>query len=85
MRIVRPSKSESKISKKIHFSFPTSNITDSQHSLSDMKNALADKFSYWIPSADLETFRQDGYYSTQVRPGLRIISLNTMFQYTLNL
>ncbi len=67
------------------FSFPTSDVTDPAHSLSDMYNALADKFAYWIPSADLNTFRQNGFYSTQARPGLRVITLNTMFQYTLNL
>jgi hypothetical protein len=50
-----------------------------------MYNALADAFTYWIPNEDLQNFRKDGFYSTLIRPGLRAIGLNTMFQYHLNL
>ena len=48
---------------------------------------MADAYaSYgWIPSEDLTFFRLDGYYSTLIRPGLRAISLNGMFQYSFNL
>ena len=71
----------------MHFRYAPSEITDPEFSTSQLYNTLADTYaSYgWIPSDDLGFFRMDGYYSTLIRPGLRAISLNGMFQYSFNL
>ena len=71
----------------MHFRYAPSEITDPEFSTSQLYNMLADTYaSYgWIPSEDLGFFRLDGYYSTLIRPGLRAISLNGMFQYSFNL
>ena len=43
-------------------------------------NGVADlSWAQHINSEDLQTFRRNGFYSTLVRPGLRIISINTNF------
>ena len=71
----------------VHFRYAPSEITDPEWSTSQLYNTVADAYaSYgWIPSEDLTFFRLDGYYSTLIRPGLRAISLNGMFQYSFNL
>ena len=40
---------------------------------------------YWLPSVDVSsTVLYGGYYTTLVRPGLRIVSMNNNYCYTFN-
>jgi len=41
-------------------------------------------FQRWIPESDLVTFRETGFYSTQVRPGLRAVAVNSNMCNTAN-
>ncbi|XP_049527023.1 sphingomyelin phosphodiesterase isoform X6 [Dermacentor silvarum] len=46
--------------------------------------ALADQWSRWLPPSATNTLRRAGYYSARLRPGLKIISLNTNYCDSLN-
>ena len=60
--------------------FPTDGEVDSPVSGAWLYNGVADlAWAKHINSEDLQTFRRNGFYSTLVRPGLRIISINTNF------
>jgi sphingomyelin phosphodiesterase len=47
---------------------------------------MAGLWNYWValPEDALETIRAGGYYSVLIRPGLRLLSINTDFGYQLN-
>lgn len=42
-------------------------------------DAMAEEWSAWLPKEALKTLRYGGYYSVQVQPGLRLVSLNMNF------
>lgn len=46
--------------------------------------ALADVWSYYIPQKNLQTFRKGGYFSYDLNPQLRIISLNMNYGNAFN-
>lgn len=68
-----------------YLSFPSTEVTDPDFEPSWLYNALADLYSDWLPAEAIESLRVDGYYSTLVMPGFRIIAVNSMYCYTLNL
>jgi len=45
---------------------------------------LANEWSRWLPESTMATIRKGGYYTTLVRPGLRVIALNNQDCYTNN-
>lgn len=45
---------------------------------------MADLWSDWLPEDCLNTIRQGGYYTTLLRPGHRIVSINTQIGDILN-
>lgn len=45
---------------------------------------VAEQWSQWLPKSALETIRKAGYYSVLVRPGFRIIALNSNVPVTFN-
>lgn len=49
-----------------------------------MYNNLADSYSNKLPSDALASYRENGWYSLEHKPGFRIIALNTNLGYTLN-
>jgi sphingomyelin phosphodiesterase len=53
-------------------------------SISWLYEELANQWSYWLPEDALETLRFGGYYRVNVRPGFRIICLNTNYCTRLN-
>ncbi|KAF9090743.1 hypothetical protein BGX23_005764 [Mortierella sp. AD031] len=62
--------------------FPT---TSSGGSVQWLYNSLADDWSRWLNADAVNSVKSNyGAYSTNPAPGLRIISLNTNFCYTLN-
>ncbi|XP_070533262.1 sphingomyelin phosphodiesterase-like [Ptychodera flava] len=66
--------------------FPSPSI-DEKHSIQWLYNALADTWiqkTGWLPENTRETIKKGGYYSTQIKPGLQLASINTMYCYNLN-
>eukprot|EP01137_Pigoraptor_chileana_P002804 Opistho-2@42147 len=49
-----------------------------------LTDGLAEVWSDWLPADALATFREAGYYTMLVRPGLRIVSMNTQYGYQEN-
>lgn len=46
--------------------------------------ALASKWSYYLPSDAQDTFRERGEFSMLLRPGLRVITINNNVAYKYN-
>lgn len=44
----------------------------------------AREWSEWLPKESLDTISKGGYYTILVRPGFRIIALNSNVAYILN-
>ncbi|XP_053681968.1 sphingomyelin phosphodiesterase-like [Sabethes cyaneus] len=45
---------------------------------------LADVWGHWLPRSTINTIRQGGFYTTLVRPGLRMVVVNNQDCYTYN-
>ncbi|TRY69516.1 hypothetical protein TCAL_15136 [Tigriopus californicus] len=65
-------------------SFPPSTLNNTEFNPSWLYNALKDLYSDWLPQEALDTFVKDGYYTTEIMPGLRAIAVNSMTCYNLN-
>lgn len=61
-----------------HESFPVDQFPTPPKN-SWLMNPVARMWSYWLPSDALQTVQYGGYYTTLIRPGLRLISLNTQY------
>jgi len=69
--------------KKIRFSPPEiQNLGDL--SISWLYEDADVQWSRWLPAEVSSTVRYGGYYTTLVRPGLRIVSMNNNYCYTAN-
>ncbi|XP_072515418.1 sphingomyelin phosphodiesterase [Salminus brasiliensis] len=42
-------------------------------------DTMAEEWASWLPAQALETLRRGGFYTAQVQPGLRVVSLNMNF------
>ncbi|XP_066507582.1 sphingomyelin phosphodiesterase [Hoplias malabaricus] len=42
-------------------------------------DTMAEEWTPWLPAGALETLKRGGFYSAQVQPGLRVVSLNMNF------
>uniref|UniRef100_A0A8C4N9Q5 Sphingomyelin phosphodiesterase 1 n=1 Tax=Eptatretus burgeri TaxID=7764 RepID=A0A8C4N9Q5_EPTBU len=60
------------------FCFPPPFITGNLSS-SWLYEDMASKWSRWLPHDALQTIRLGGFYTAQVKPGLRVVSLNMNF------
>ncbi|XP_076823452.1 sphingomyelin phosphodiesterase-like [Clavelina lepadiformis] len=61
-------------------SYPPSSINHEPGAdISWLYDTVYDSWSNWIPENDLATVKQGGFYSTLIRPGLRVVSLNSNF------
>ncbi|XP_077989820.1 sphingomyelin phosphodiesterase-like [Glandiceps talaboti] len=74
-----------------HESAPADNFpqpfVDEKFSIRWLYEALADTWIYkmdWLPERTRDTIEKGGYYTTMIKPGLRVVSMNTMFCYNLN-
>lgn len=65
--------------------FAPPSVTDETVSIHWLYNFMADQLQIWLPDTALETLRKNGYYTVLIRPGLRIIALNSNVCYTGNL
>ncbi|XP_072320386.1 cyclic GMP-AMP phosphodiesterase SMPDL3A [Eucyclogobius newberryi] len=61
-----------------HDYWPQDQMPDSPN---DIYRAAARLWAPWLQEAALHTFLQGGFYSQLARPGLRILSLNTILYY----
>ncbi|RXG55133.1 Acid sphingomyelinase-like phosphodiesterase 3a [Armadillidium vulgare] len=57
--------------------FPQPEITDPEFEISWLYNELNTVWQRWLPSDVADSIAQGAFYSTQIRPGLRIASINT--------
>jgi len=48
----------------------------------DIYTAVGDLWSRWLPQDAVNTFKKGGFYTVLIKPGLRLISLNTVYYYT---
>lgn len=58
-----------------NFSFPHLSVAD-EFKIDWLYDDLAEKWSHWLPEKSLSLVRRGAFYSTLVRPGFRIVSLN---------
>ncbi|XP_043196538.1 sphingomyelin phosphodiesterase-like isoform X1 [Amphibalanus amphitrite] len=65
--------------------FPPSEVRKGNFSVSWLYHDYAKMWKHWLPADALATLRKTGFYSVLVRPGFRIIVLNTNVAYRFNL
>lgn len=44
--------------------------------------AVGNLWSRWLPQDAVNTFKRGGFYTVLIKPGLRLVSLNTVYYYT---
>ncbi|XP_042149253.1 sphingomyelin phosphodiesterase-like [Ixodes scapularis] len=64
-------------------SFPLPGM-EGNMSASWLYDALADRWSKWLPNHTATTLKRGGFYATKAFPGLKIVSLNMNYCYNLN-
>ncbi|XP_069688528.1 sphingomyelin phosphodiesterase-like isoform X2 [Periplaneta americana] len=64
--------------------FAPQHITDEKVSTNWLYSLLAEEWSVWLPPETKETILRGGYYTVLVKPGFRIVTLNSNFCYILN-
>ncbi|RZC38634.1 sphingomyelin phosphodiesterase-like [Asbolus verrucosus] len=72
-----------------HESIPAGNfappwVHEPDHSISWLYTKVADHWRKWLPASSGNTVLHGGFYSVLIRPGFRIISLNTNYCHTLS-
>ena len=73
------------MNKRVFFSrFAQPYIEEPDLSMEWLYTDLANVWSAWLPSSTIRDILYSAYYSTQVRPGLKVVSLNTQWCYGLN-
>ncbi|KZS08591.1 Acid sphingomyelinase phosphodiesterase 3a-like protein [Daphnia magna] len=65
-------------------SFAPPEITDVELNTAWLYDEADRQWARWLPADASSTIRYGGYYTTLVQPGLRIISMNMNYCYTLN-
>lgn len=45
---------------------------------------IAEEWMYWLPKTTVDTIKKGGYYTVLVKPGFRIIALNSNVCYVNN-
>lgn len=59
-------------------SFPRPEVTG-KHSISWLYDDLQDIWMKWLPSGTIDNIKKGAYYSTMLRKGLKVISINTNY------
>lgn len=65
-------------------SFAPPEVTDEEHSISWLYEEADRQWANWLPAEVSSTIRYGGYYTTIVKPGLRMVSMNMNYCYTFN-
>uniref|UniRef100_A0A1Y1N7Y8 Sphingomyelin phosphodiesterase n=3 Tax=Photinus pyralis TaxID=7054 RepID=A0A1Y1N7Y8_PHOPY len=61
------------------------NSVEGDFSISWLLDYVAEEWSRWLPTSTLTTIRQGGFYTVLVKPGFRIIALNSNVCFTNNI
>lgn len=64
--------------------FSPPGITDEEHSMAWLYEEAERQWMKWLPNEASNTIRYGGFYTALIKPGLRIISMNMNYCYTLN-
>lgn len=64
--------------------FAPPEVVDEQHSTSWLYEEADRLWASWLPAEVSSTIRYGGYYTTLVKPGLRMVSMNMNYCYTFN-
>lgn len=64
--------------------FSPPGITDEGHSMAWLYEEAERQWMKWLPNEASNTIRYGGFYTALIKPGLRIISMNMNYCYTLN-
>lgn len=65
---------------KVYFSYAPNYVPESL-SIGWLYKLAQKEWKRWIPEKDLQTVIQGGYYTTLVKPGFRVVALNSNFGY----
>ena len=66
-------------------SFPPADLPSDEFKPDWLYTKLKELYSTWLPESALETLGKFGYYTFLLKPGFRIITMNTNMCYSLNL
>ncbi len=64
--------------------FAPPEVSDTDYNTAWLYNDADLQWSQWLPADASSTIRYGGYYTALVQPGLRIVSMNMNYCYTLN-
>jgi len=64
--------------------FAPPEVLDEQFSTSWLYEEVDRLWADWLPAEVSSTIRHGGYYTTLIKPGLRMVSMNTNYCYTFN-
>ncbi|RXG62294.1 Sphingomyelin phosphodiesterase [Armadillidium vulgare] len=64
--------------------FPQPFINEPEFEISWLYEELSEVWQRWLPSDVASSIAYGAFYSTQIRPGLRVLSINTQYCYKLN-
>jgi len=67
------------------FSFPPADLPSDEFKPEWLYSRLKQIYGDWLPAEALETLGQFGYYTFLLKPGFRVIAMNTNMCYTMNL
>ena len=67
------------------FSMPLPSVDDPKFSASWIYEYLGEQFAQWLPEEAKVTFSDHGFFTYQLKPGFRIVSLNTILNLGYNL
>ena len=67
------------------FSMPLPSVDDPKFSASWIYEYLGEQFAQWLPEEAKITFSDHGFFTYQLKPGFRIVSLNTILNLGYNL
>nr|CAH7762864.1 unnamed protein product [Callosobruchus chinensis] len=59
-------------------------MKDTRHSIDWLYEVLVEHWKKWLPSSVDDTLRHGGFYSVLLRPGFRLIGLNTNYCHVLS-
>jgi sphingomyelin phosphodiesterase len=59
-------------------------VKDEEFSTQWLYNEADTQWANWLPEEVSKTIRHGGYYTTLIKPGLRIISMNMNYCYVIN-
>jgi sphingomyelin phosphodiesterase len=66
------------------YSFAPPEITDPEFNTAWLYDEADRQWARWLPAGVSSTIRYGGFYTALVQPGLRIVSMNMNYCYTLN-